>query len=130
MTLPLAHPLLPSLPSANCLSFSVFRGGRGAKSYDCEKAWPSINHSILSGYKYSECLLRKSCSTRNNSLSVLSKRWRRVKFTPVHCEKCRRTFRCPPSPMSKKYNSNVKILCLSTQVVFFTTLLLNEKVRH
>ncbi len=25
------------------------RGGRGTKSYDPEKAWPSINHSILSG---------------------------------------------------------------------------------
>jgi hypothetical protein len=24
------------------------RGGRGAKSYDREKAWPSINHPILS----------------------------------------------------------------------------------
>jgi hypothetical protein len=24
-------------------------GGRGAKSYDREKAWPSINHSIFSG---------------------------------------------------------------------------------
>jgi hypothetical protein len=23
--------------------------GRGAKSYDSEKAWPSVNHSILSG---------------------------------------------------------------------------------
>ncbi len=21
-------------------------GGRGSESYDCEKAWPSINHSI------------------------------------------------------------------------------------
>ncbi len=25
------------------------RGERGAKSDDCEKAWPSMNHSILSG---------------------------------------------------------------------------------
>ncbi len=53
----------PPLPSASCLIFSVFlsvaRGaywddwggegsGRGAKWYDDEKAWSSINHSILS----------------------------------------------------------------------------------
>ncbi len=54
-------PLAPHhLPSATCLSFSVFLsslltgegggGGRGAKSYDREKAWPSINHSVLSAY--------------------------------------------------------------------------------
>ncbi len=28
-------------------------GGREAKSYDCKKAWPSINYTILSGYKFS-----------------------------------------------------------------------------
>ncbi len=28
-------------------------GGRGAKSYDGEKAWSSVNHSILSGPKIS-----------------------------------------------------------------------------
>jgi hypothetical protein len=53
---------LPPLPSATCLSFSVFLcvagradlrergwvgGGRRAKSYDREKDWPSVNHSIL-----------------------------------------------------------------------------------
>ncbi len=56
----------PPLPSANCLSFSVFlcvagraycreRGGGGVwawsqitKPYDHKKAWPSINHSVLS----------------------------------------------------------------------------------
>jgi hypothetical protein len=27
-------------------------GGGGAKSYDGENAWSSINHSILSGYCY------------------------------------------------------------------------------
>ncbi len=55
----LARPL-PPLPSATCLSFSVFLcgraycrergvpGGRGAESYDRKKAWPSINHLILS----------------------------------------------------------------------------------
>ncbi len=48
------------LPSASCLSFSIFlstylRGGggggrgRGAKSYDREKAWLSRNRWILSG---------------------------------------------------------------------------------
>jgi len=26
--------------------------GRGAKSYDLQEAWPSINHSILSGGRY------------------------------------------------------------------------------
>jgi hypothetical protein len=25
--------------------------GRGAESYDCKKAWSSINHSILAGYE-------------------------------------------------------------------------------
>ncbi len=56
----------PSSPisSASCL-FSVFMcvavrtywrqggggGGQGAKSYDCEKAWSSVNHSILSQIK-------------------------------------------------------------------------------
>ncbi len=58
----LAHPPSSSLlPSASCLSLSVFlgvagrafwrekgEGGGGAKLYDLEKAWPSINHSILS----------------------------------------------------------------------------------
>jgi hypothetical protein len=53
----------PPLPSASCLSFSVLlriasrahlrvsRGygdGAGAKSYDGEKGWSSINHSVLS----------------------------------------------------------------------------------
>ncbi len=28
-------------------------GARGAKSYDREKAWPFINHSLLSAYLYS-----------------------------------------------------------------------------
>ncbi len=60
---PPPHPL----PSASCLSFSVFQfvtgrtywrkmgegGGGGAKSFDNEKAWYSVNHSILSGYVYS-----------------------------------------------------------------------------
>ncbi len=56
------------IPSASCLSFSVFLcvtgrayriltgegegGGRGANTYDCKKAWPSINHSVLSASKY------------------------------------------------------------------------------
>ncbi len=51
----------PPLPSSSCLflSFPVWRwkslltgegqGGDGAKSDDGEKAWPSTNHSILSG---------------------------------------------------------------------------------
>jgi hypothetical protein len=57
----LAHPQPPTpLPIAKkgCISFSVFprvagraylrEGGGGAKSYDDEKAWSSINHSIYS----------------------------------------------------------------------------------
>jgi hypothetical protein len=49
-----------SIPSASCLSFSIFLcitgravrlpaggGGRTPKSYDSEKAWPSLNHSVL-----------------------------------------------------------------------------------
>ncbi len=60
----LAHSLHPSnvsnlslsLPVFLCVSIAVTarswgrgggRGGRGTKSYDCQKAWPSINHSIL-----------------------------------------------------------------------------------
>ncbi len=52
-------PLSPILPSASCLlSQSSFvslveltdgGGGRETKSYDGEKAWPSITHSILPG---------------------------------------------------------------------------------
>ncbi len=53
-------PLYPSLPSASCLLSQLHvcgrlslqtreggGGGRGAKLYDGEKAWPSINHSKL-----------------------------------------------------------------------------------
>jgi hypothetical protein len=55
----LAQSLSPLLPSVTCHSFSVFlpveltdgrKGGvGGAKSHDREKAWSSLNHSILSG---------------------------------------------------------------------------------
>jgi hypothetical protein len=53
----LPHPLPSPFPAASCLSFSVFLcvarergewGVGGAKSYDGEKAWSSIDHSILS----------------------------------------------------------------------------------
>jgi hypothetical protein len=49
-------PFSPNLPLASCLIFSAFLymlpveltdergGGGGAKSYDGERAWPSINH--------------------------------------------------------------------------------------
>ncbi len=65
-------PPLPSsslIPPANCLSFSVLlchrslpaywrywweRGEVGAKSYDSEKAWSSVNHFILSGSAMSQ----------------------------------------------------------------------------
>ncbi len=46
-----------SYDSATCLYFSVFLyvegraygrvGGLGAKSYELEKAWPSVNHSVF-----------------------------------------------------------------------------------
>jgi hypothetical protein len=74
----LPHPLAP-LPSANCtvsLTQSscvspveltdgdgrgrAGQGGHEAKSYDIEKAWSSINHSILSGLETS--LYFVSCS--------------------------------------------------------------------
>jgi hypothetical protein len=54
----------PPLQSPTCLSFSVEftdgKGGggvvgRGAKSYDGEKAWLSIKHSILSGQSILLC---------------------------------------------------------------------------
>ncbi len=54
----LPHPLTspPSVSSTggrlrkrdNLLPGEGVRGGGGAKSYDGEKVWPSINHSILS----------------------------------------------------------------------------------
>ncbi len=59
----LAHPPPPPPPVSKLslfLSLLVYRrsrfltgeeegsGGRGAKSYDREKAWSSINHSLLS----------------------------------------------------------------------------------
>jgi hypothetical protein len=41
-------------------------GGRGAKSYDREKAWSSINNSILSGLNVGQCskipLCAEQCS--------------------------------------------------------------------
>ncbi len=53
---------------SGCLSFLVFGvsqvdltdgkrvgGGRGANSQDGEKAWPSINHLILSATEYLPC---------------------------------------------------------------------------
>ncbi len=65
----LAHPLLPSLVSklSLFLSLPVCRqveiadwgrggGGRGAQFYDREKAWPSINHSMLSDVTSNHCL--------------------------------------------------------------------------
>jgi hypothetical protein len=56
---PSSTPLPLILPSASCLSFSVFPclltkdgvgGGGGAQAFYNDKALPSINHSILSGY--------------------------------------------------------------------------------
>jgi hypothetical protein len=58
------------LPAASCLSFSVFLciarraywqengegGSGGAKSYDGEKAWPSLNHLILSALSCGQLL--------------------------------------------------------------------------
>jgi hypothetical protein len=67
MTRLLAHPLPRSLVSRlNRLHTGSLRkrkalltgegkgGGRGAKSYNVEKAFPSINHSILSGCQAGE----------------------------------------------------------------------------
>ncbi len=53
----------PPLPLASCLPNSLFlsiagraywreRGGGGTKPYHGEKAWSSINHSILSGHTW------------------------------------------------------------------------------
>jgi hypothetical protein len=43
-----------SLSQSSCVSLvelteGMGGGGRGAESYDCKKAWPSLNHSMLSG---------------------------------------------------------------------------------
>jgi hypothetical protein len=55
--LPVSRQLLVSLSQSSCVSQAELTagkgreggGGRGAESYDSEKAWPCINHSILSG---------------------------------------------------------------------------------
>ncbi len=50
---PLSRQQITSLSQSSCLSpvelILTGEGGRGAKSYDRERAWPSINHSILFG---------------------------------------------------------------------------------
>ncbi len=53
------HPLTPSTPSQSSYVSPVELtegggGGGGAGSYDGEKAWSSINHSILSGMAESD----------------------------------------------------------------------------
>ncbi len=56
---PLSHQLVISLSQSSCVSPVELidggggggGGGRGTKSYDREKAWPSIIHTILSGMK-------------------------------------------------------------------------------
>ncbi len=79
------HPPLPlSFQKVACLSFSVFlcvagrgRGwgvGGGAKSYDDEKAWSSIIHSMLSGV----LILSSSLQHRNIS-------WRGTR-SPSRCQ--------------------------------------------
>jgi hypothetical protein len=60
------------------------RGGGGAKSYDGEKAWFSINHSILSGVMVQQIesktgllctyLLRWLCKTRYSTVSFSQKK--------------------------------------------------------
>jgi hypothetical protein len=79
----LPHPL-PPLTTESCLSFLVFmcvadraswrdmggRGGQGTESYDREKAWPSINYSILSGP-------RPMILIKNGVLNLLHVHWGR-----------------------------------------------------
>ncbi len=86
---PFPPPSTP-LPPAGCLSFSVFLRDspveltdvegvgdwRGAKSYDREKDWSSINHSILSvAYKLLEAL------SGANSQNTLKKETKTQVFT-------------------------------------------------
>jgi hypothetical protein len=72
------------LPSTRSHSFLVFLcvtgrrevwggGGGEAKSYDCKKAWSSINHSILAGLNgiTASCLWVENC--RGNSLEAASR---------------------------------------------------------
>ncbi len=70
-----AHPLLPP-QSESCLSFSVFLysispveltdGGEGGRVWarsqiiPLRETWPSIEHSLLSGYKFSKFWLHKN----------------------------------------------------------------------
>jgi hypothetical protein len=57
---PLSRQQIVSLSQVSCVSpFELTDGrggrgggGRGAVSYECKKAWPSINRSILSGAPY------------------------------------------------------------------------------
>ncbi len=49
---PLSRHQVASLSQSSCVSpveLTDGRVGRGAKSYERERAWSSINHSILSG---------------------------------------------------------------------------------
>jgi hypothetical protein len=41
----------------NLLTETEEGGGRGAESYDSKKAWPCINHSILSGFRHCHLLV-------------------------------------------------------------------------
>ncbi len=72
-------PLTPPPQSTSCLSFSVFlcvacraycrKGGEGvgveSKSYDCKKAWPSMNHSILSGVHHTHVICQQICDRKH-----------------------------------------------------------------
>ncbi len=69
----LPHPffsLFPNLPVSRRSSL-LTREGKGAKSYDLQKAWPSVNCSILSGTNVS--LVSKYSSITSASCAITVK---------------------------------------------------------
>jgi hypothetical protein len=66
---PLSRQQVVSLSQSSCLTQGGGEGVEGAKSYDREKAWSSIKHSILSGWliKMIEAILchKYLCMSKN-----------------------------------------------------------------
>jgi hypothetical protein len=53
--------------------------GRGANSNDCEKAWSSMNYSMLYGVGYAVCIeeARKRGKIQNNCLTIKLMAWKK-----------------------------------------------------
>jgi hypothetical protein len=113
---PPSHPL----PSASCLSFQSScvspveltyvrggGGGGGAKSYDGEKAWSSINHSILSALvqtaKPGHLLVPAwSIAYMYNCTVAEGGRWTKSKLTKIFAWPKVEYFNCPMGVLEKR----------------------------